>query len=140
MRPDENFSKIVKGKRYTVKTSKLLAEGSSTGRSAHLYKTAGGAYYRIDLTVWQGEHDSLTPLTREEAMDMWEQCPDQYVEYEDAFDTIVEEAAAGRPPIYSESMKQISLLLPLEMIEWLRSKPNQSEYVRGLIDREMRFS
>lgn len=46
-------------------------------------------------------------------------------------------APAGRPPTYGTSMRQVSIFLPIEMIEWLRTKPNRSEYIRGLISRAM---
>ena len=40
----------------------------------------------------------------------------------------------GRPPIYSEKMKQTAIFLPLDMIEWLRQKPGtMSENVRQII-------
>jgi hypothetical protein len=51
-----------------------------------------------------GERDTLEPLSREEAMELYENLPEHAVEYEQAFDTVVEEAAAGRPPKYDKTM------------------------------------
>lgn len=94
MYPSDTMSRIIGGKRYTVGTAKKLAEGETTGRAAFLYKTPRGAFFRVDLTIWEGERDMITPLSRDEAMEMWEQCPDEgkWVNYEKAFDVVVKEA------------------------------------------------
>lgn len=44
----------------------------------------------------------------------------------------------GRPPLYSEPMKQTAVLLPTEMIEWLSHQPGgMSETIRQMISEKM---
>jgi hypothetical protein len=147
MHPDDKMSRVVKGKRYTVGTSTLLASDEywdghnfeRRGRNTFLYKTRGGAFFRVCLSQWQGERDTIEPLERNEAMDLYEHLPEQIETYETAFDTDVEEAAApGRPPMFEESMKQTAIYLPENMLDWLKSQPgNMSETVRSLIENAM---
>ena len=78
MHPDNDMQRVVNGKRYAVRTATLLAsneywDGSNferQGRNTFLYRTRGGAYFRVDLTQWTGERDTLTPITRDEAMEL----------------------------------------------------------------------
>ena len=120
MKPNESMSKVINGKRYSVKTATLLADncywdGSNFERNGHntfLYRTKGGAYFRVDLTQWQGERDTLEAISREDAMELYEQLPEKEIEYEEAFDAVVEEATLGRPTYYDEPMKQNCHLAP----------------------------
>lgn len=145
MKPDNSMSRVVGGKRYSLKTATLLAhdaywDGSNFerhGRNTFLYRTRGGAFFAVYLTQWEGERDTLQPLSREDAMSLYEDLQEHVVEYEQAFDTVVEEASAGRPPIYDQPMTQTAIWLPNEMYQWLQSKGNVSEYIRGLIKIEM---
>jgi hypothetical protein len=136
------MSKVIDGKRYTVNTSTLLADdaywdGSNYdrhGRNTWLYRTKGGAYFRVDMTMWQGEKDVITALSEREAMQLYEELPEHPVEYEEAFGVMIEEATAGRPPIYDESMKRVIVMMPAEMLTWLRAQPEGiSGTVRKLI-------
>lgn len=145
MRPDTNLQRVLGGKRYNVATATLLAsdeywDGHSFERdfrNTFLYKTRGGAYFRVDVNQWQGERDTITPLSRDEARELYENLPVQEVEYEEAFDTVVEEAA-GRPTYYGKPMKQTAIWLPEEMIEWLKAQPGtMSETMRILIKQAM---
>lgn len=80
--PDEptGFTRIVNRKRYSTKTATLLAgddfwDGHNferQGRNTFLYKTPNGAYFTVNLTRWQGENDTLTPITQEEAIEQYE--------------------------------------------------------------------
>jgi hypothetical protein len=80
--PDEPtaFTRIVNQKRYSTKTATMLAgddywDGHNwerQGRQCWLYKTPNGAYFTVNLTRWQGERDTLTPVTLEEAIDLYE--------------------------------------------------------------------
>lgn len=140
------MTKIIDGKRYTVNTSTLLADNdywdgnnfTKNGRNTFLYKTRGGAYFRVDMTSWQGERDRIEALTLGEAMELYEQLPEQHVDYETAFDVVTEEATAGRPSLYdNQPMKRILIYLPEDMINWLKSRPgNMSEQLRSLIVKE----
>jgi hypothetical protein len=99
MRP-KNFSKVVRGKRYSVTTSTLLAsneywDGSNFdrgGRNTFLYRTKRGAYFQVNLTKWQGERDTLVPLSKDEAKELWEHLPEKSTSYQEAFDEAVEDA------------------------------------------------
>ena len=144
MHPSENMTQVIGGKRYSVKTATLLASDEywdghnfeRRGRNEFLYRTSKGAYFQVNLTMWQGERDTITPLTREEAMERWDQLPEKEIEYAEAFDVIVEEA--GRPPIYDQPMKQTAIWLPDHMIAWLKAQPGtMSETMRRLIETAM---
>jgi len=140
------MTKIIDGKRYTVNTSTLLADNdywdgnnfTKDGRNTFLYKTRGGAYFRVDITCWQGERDTIEALTREEAMELYERLPEHYEDYEKAFDVVVEEATAGRPAIYDKPMKQTAVWLTEEMIAWLKAQPgSMSDQLRAMIEEKM---
>jgi hypothetical protein len=145
MHPDKDMSKVIDGKRYSVSTAKLLASDEywdghnfeRNGRNCFLYKTPGGAFFEVNLTQWQGERDTLLAISREEAMRLWEDLPEHKVTYEEAFDVVVEEAAAGRPTYYGEAMKQTAVWLPEAMIEWLKSQGGMGETMRKLIKNAM---
>jgi hypothetical protein len=63
------------------------------GRNTHLFKTAKGNYFAHHVTLWQGEHDSIEPLTLDEAADMYEQLHVHVVAFEQAFPDIPLEEA-----------------------------------------------
>ncbi len=149
MHPEKTMKRIVNGERYAVSTSTLLAsneywDGSNwerNGENTFLYRTRNGAFFRVDLTQWQGERDTLEPLTRDEAMALYEELREHDVEYEQAFDAVVEDAAAGRPTLYGKPMKQTAIWLPDEMIDWLKAQPgSMSDVMRDLIDQAMTSS
>lgn len=147
MNPDTSMSKVIDGKRYTIKTSTLLAhncywDGNNFergGRNTWLYRTSGGAYFRHDRTQWQGERDGIEALSRQDAQELYERLQEHEVDFETAFDAVVEEASAGRPTYYGEPMKQTAFWLPENMIEWLKSQPGKtmSEVIRDLIQQAM---
>jgi len=142
-----NESRVVNGERYSVETSTLLAHDrywdghnfERHGRNTFLYKTGGGAYFRLSLSLWSGERDDLVPLGREDAMELYEDLPEHEVAYEEAFDAVVEEAAdRGRPTYYDKPMRQTAIWLPEEMIDWLKSQErSMSEVMRNLIRARM---
>lgn len=146
MHPNLEMSRVIEGKRYTVKTSTLIAsdeywDGNNFehgGRNHFLYKTRGGAFFEVNLTQWQGEQDTLLALTRDEAMELYETLQEHNVEYDQAFDAVVEEASAGRPTYYDEPMKQTAIWLPDEMIAWLKSQGTMSDKIRELIAEAMK--
>ena len=142
----QEIKRVIGGKRYDTNTATTLAsneywDGSNFergGRNTHLYRSKGGAYFVVYSSQWQGELTKLEPLTREEAIELYEELPEQNVDYEEAFDTIVEEAA-GRPSIYGKPMTQTAIWLTEEMIAWLKAQPGgMSEQIRAMIEEKMK--
>ncbi|MFZ5878713.1 MAG: hypothetical protein ACOY0R_05040 [Chloroflexota bacterium] len=97
----KDMTEIVERKQYSTKTATLLADdeywdGSNferNGRNCFLYGTPNGAYFTVNMTQWQGERDSLTPITQAEAIDLYETLPERHVPFEQAFPGVkVEEA------------------------------------------------
>jgi len=85
---------IIERKRYSVTTAELLAgddyrDGHNFerhGRNTFLYRTPGGAYFTVTLSQWQGERDTLTPITQDEAIDLYEgSLTEHYTPYGEAF-------------------------------------------------------
>ena len=102
MRAPERFTRIIGRKRYNIATSTLLAaddywDGHNferSGRNTFLYRTPSGAYFTVTLTIWQGERDSLDPVTESEAVGLFEDSLTEHaVRYAEAFpDVKVEDA------------------------------------------------
>jgi hypothetical protein len=102
MHAPEEFSRIIGKKRYNVKTATLIASDAywdghnfeRSGRNTFLYRTPKGAYFTVNLTKWQGEQDTLTPITQDEAIDLFEgDLSEHEVKYSEAFPGVkVEEA------------------------------------------------
>ena len=96
MKPPENFAVIGK-KRYSTKTATLLAgndhwDGSNferSGRNTFLYRTPKGAYFEVRLSQWQGEPDTLNPLTEDSAIYLFEGMSKKRLTFEDAFPGVV---------------------------------------------------
>lgn len=93
MKPPSDFEKIIDRKRYNTATATLLAgddhwDGHNferSGRNTFLYRTHGGAYFQVTLTQWHGERDTLTPLTQDEAIELYENLSEYRVPFEAAF-------------------------------------------------------
>lgn len=102
MNAPEHFVRIVDRIRYDVSKATLIAsdvywDGNNWergGRNTFLYRTPKGNYFIIRLTQWQGEQDTLTPVTQDDAVDLYEYHLDEHaVEYEKAFPSVnVEDA------------------------------------------------
>jgi hypothetical protein len=102
MQAPANFERIVNGKRYSVATATLLADNTfwdghnheRQGRNTFLYRTPNGAYFTVNLTMWQGEADTLNPISESEAIELYETgLSEHHVSYELAFPTVnVEDA------------------------------------------------
>ena len=95
------MKKIINRKVYDTKTAEEIAtndfsDGSNrlnVGRSSTLYRTTQGSYFAEHETCWQGEHDTIEPLSEDEAIKMYEQMHDQKEEFESAFpDVEIQEA------------------------------------------------
>jgi hypothetical protein len=101
MQPPNVMTAVIDRKRYSVQTATLLAgndhwDGSNYerhGRNSFLYRTPRGAYFAVHLTCWQGERDSIEPLTVDEAVSMYEGMTEHRVDCEEAFPGVeIEEA------------------------------------------------
>lgn len=146
MHPSKDMERIVGGKRYAVRTANLIAsdeyyDGQNferNGRNKFLYRTKGGAYFEVRLTQWTGESDDIIPLSREEAIELWDDLQEKEVSYESAFDAVVEDAALGRPTYYGAPMRQTAIWLPEDMIAWLKLNPDGlGAKVRSMIAQAM---
>ena len=75
------MKKIIGGKLYDTETatsiaSNEFADGSNRlqrGRGTTLYKTAKGNFFALYETCWQGEHDTIQPLSSAEASALYEE-------------------------------------------------------------------
>ena len=94
MHPNNKMTRIVDRKKYSVATAALLAsdeywDGSNWerhGRNTFLYRTPNGSYFTVNMTQWQGESDTLTPVTLDEAIDLYENSLSEHeVKYSAAF-------------------------------------------------------
>ncbi len=96
------MTRIVNGKRYSTKTATLVAHDAywdghnmeRGGRNCYLYRTAKGAYFTLNLSQWQGERDTLEPVSEERARELYEGALTEHeVSYSAAFpDVKVEDA------------------------------------------------
>ncbi|MFH1491435.1 MAG: hypothetical protein ABII06_21205 [Pseudomonadota bacterium] len=93
------MKKVIGGKMYDTEKAERIghnefADGTNRmphGRCTSIYKTAKGKFFMHCETCWQGEHDSIAPLTKQEAKDEYEHMINQ-VDYVDAFGEEPEEA------------------------------------------------
>ena len=94
MHPKEKFERIIGSKKYSTATATLIASDEywdghnfeRGGRNTFLYRTQNGAYFTVNLTQWQGERDTLTPIDRTEAIALYEGgLTDHAVNYAEAF-------------------------------------------------------
>lgn len=94
MKPPKNFVHIVNRKRYSTANATLIASDAywdghnfeRRGRNRFLYRTPKGEYFTVTLTQWQGEQDTLTPVTQDEAITLYENDLSEHeIGYSDAF-------------------------------------------------------
>ncbi len=94
------MEQIIDGKRYNTETADLVAsnrywDGNNWerhGRNTYLYRTKKGNFFLHHTTLWQGEDDSIEPVTKEEAKGHYEDLREHDMTYEDAFGESPEEA------------------------------------------------
>lgn len=135
---DNLMKKVINGKLYNTDTATILSRQKSTGRESYLYRTPRGAFFRHTETIWEGERDSIIPLTAEEAKELFELFDDPRMSWEEAFnETPAEPEPLGRPPLFGEKMKQTAVWLTDEMIAWLKDQGSISETIRSLIGKAM---
>ena len=102
MKEFTEWERIVDRKRYSIKTATLIADDcfwdghnfERHGRQTWLYRTPKGAFFLVTRTQWQGEEDSLTPISEDRAIELYEgRLSEHHVDYERAFpDVVVEDA------------------------------------------------
>jgi hypothetical protein len=93
MKPPKDMTEVINRKHYSTATSTLLAgndywDGSNferSGRNEYLYRTPNGAYFTVNITQWQGERDTLTPLSEAEAVTLFEILREKRVSFVAAF-------------------------------------------------------
>jgi len=75
------MKRIISGKKYDTEKAEEMAsnhfsDGSNRmncGRGTTLYKTKKGNFFALHETCWQGEHDTIEPLTIAEAKEYFEE-------------------------------------------------------------------
>ena len=96
MKPPTDFTKIVNRKKYSTATAELIASDGywdghnfeRSGRNTFLYRTPKGAFFTVHLTQWQGEADSLTPISEGDAIALYEGALSEHeIDYLAAFPT-----------------------------------------------------
>ena len=96
------MTKIIDRKKYSTETATLLADDAywdghnfeRRGRNHFLYRTPHGAYFVVNMTMWQGEQDDIEALTLDDAIALYEgSLTEHHVDYETAFPTVTVEEA-----------------------------------------------
>jgi hypothetical protein len=86
--------RVIGGLRYDTKAATVIAsdcywDGSNFerhGRNTWLLRTPNGRYFTVTRTMWQGERDSLCPVCRDVAREMYEtDLPEHEAPYAEAF-------------------------------------------------------
>ncbi len=93
MQAPDTWTEIIGQKRYSVENSILIADDAywdghnyeRRGRNKFLYMTANKNYFYFLRTQWEKERDGLYPITKEEALNMWDELPEKHVEFDEAF-------------------------------------------------------
>ena len=94
------MKQIINGKLYNTETADLVADNEfsdgnnrfSHGTASYLYKTKKGNFFTQYVTLWQGDHDNISPISLEDAKKIYEDLHNHYMEYEEAFGEKPEEA------------------------------------------------
>ena len=93
MNPPTKLTEIIDRRRYSCATATVLAgddywDGHNFergGRNTWLYRTPKGAYFQVTISQWQGEDTTLTPLSEDEAIQLYERLSERRVSYKEAF-------------------------------------------------------
>ena len=102
MNSPENFERIINRVRYSTANAELVASDAywdghnfeRQGRNTFLYRTKKGSWFTVTLTQWQGEQDTLTPLTEGEAIELYETTLTEHeIDYQAAFPGVTIEDA-----------------------------------------------
>lgn len=88
------MTRVYEGMRYDTGKAQLVASDcfwdghnfERHGRNQFLYTTPRGGWFLVTRTQWQGERDSLEPVSEEEARELYEgPLCEHEVPYETAF-------------------------------------------------------
>lgn len=102
MNPPTGMVRVYKGLKYETDTSTLIAgddywDGNSyerRWRNTFLYRTPNGRYFVVRRTMWQDERDALIPVSKAEAIELYEEAlPVHRVKFEEAFPDVKIETA-----------------------------------------------
>ncbi len=93
MIPLKEWEEIIDGKRYSTRTSVLIARGVDTPKSTHeeidwnifLYRTPDNRYFKVQLIPSGSRHHVLEPVGAVEALNLFGALTDRCVDLEDAF-------------------------------------------------------
>ena len=94
------MQQVINRKLYDTDKAVLIAhnrywDGNNferSGRNTYLYKGNNGNFFSSHITLWQGERDHILALSKKEAMDLYEDLPEQEMDFEEAFGIELEEA------------------------------------------------
>ena len=92
--------RIINGKRYDTEVADVVStdkywDGNNWdrgGRNKTLYRTKKGNFFTFRETRWQGEKSYLTAVSKDEAMVIYDELPEQIMDYKEAFGIDPEEA------------------------------------------------
>lgn len=87
------MERVIDGKKYDTEKATIVADNEfsdgsnrmNCGRCTLLYKTKKGNFFAAYETCWQGEYDTIDPLTINEAKEMFEGLRNQLGKYEEVF-------------------------------------------------------
>ena len=91
---------LIDGRIYDTEKSDMVATNGysagsnkhNDGRSSTLYKTKKGQFFTHYSTCWQGECDSLDPVSNNQAQEIYAGMYRREMEIEEAFGDEIEEA------------------------------------------------
>jgi len=91
---------LINGKIYDTDKSDVVAtndfsDGTNVhnrGRTSTLYRTKKGQFFTLYETCWQGEQNSIEPISSQEAQEIYSDMYDQKMTIEEAFGDNLEEA------------------------------------------------
>ena len=88
------MQQIINRKIYDTNTaSRVTNRGPlNHGRTSSLYKTEKGNFFIHSETIWDREYDVITPISEEEAKEVYEAMPYHDMDWETAFGEVPEEA------------------------------------------------
>lgn len=94
------MQQVINRKLYDTEKAEVVAtdrywDGSNFerhGRNQTLMKGKNGNFFMHYTTLWQGERNRLEAVTKEQAMDLYEDLPEQEMDFSEAFGVEPEEA------------------------------------------------
>lgn len=94
------MQQVINRKLYDTEEAEVIAtdrywDGSNWdrhGRTQTLMRGKNGNFFVYRETRWQGERDRIEVVSKEQAMDLYEDLPEQEMDYQEAFGVEPEEA------------------------------------------------